>query len=34
MEFIIIIIILVFIFEYRNLINSNKFVQDMRPYGR
>lgn len=34
MEFIIIIIILVFIFEYRNLINSNKFVQDMRPYSR
>lgn len=34
MEFIIIIIILVFMFEYRNLINSNKFVQDMRPYSR
>ena len=34
MEFIIIIIILIFILEYRNLFNSNKFVQDMRPYSR
>ena len=32
MEFIIIIIILVFIFEYRNLINSNKFLVNIR-YG-
>ena len=34
MEFIIIIIILVFIVEYRNLFNANKFVSDMRPYTR
>ena len=34
MEFIIIIIILVFIVEYRNLFNANKFISDMRPYTR
>ena len=34
MAFILIIIILVFIFEYRKLIDTNKFVKDMRPYTR
>ena len=34
MSFILIIIILVFIFEYRKLIDTNKFVKDMRPYTR
>lgn len=34
MAFIAIIIIVVFIFEYRNLIDTNKFIKDMRPYSR
>ncbi len=34
MAFILVIIIMVFIFEYRKLIDTNKFVKDLRPYTR
>ena len=34
MAFILVIIIIVFVFEYRKLIDTNKFVKDMRPYTR
>ena len=34
MAFIAIIIIIVFVFEYRNLIDTNKFIKDLRPYSR
>ncbi len=34
MAFIFIIIIVIFVFEYRNIIDTNKFVKDLRPYSR
>ena len=34
MAFILVIIIVVFVFEYRKLIDTNKFVKDLRPYTR
>lgn len=34
MAFILVIIILVFVFEYRKIIDTNKFVKDLRPYTR
>ena len=34
MAFIAVIIIIVFVFEYRKLIDTNKFIKDLRPYSR
>ena len=34
MAFVIIALIILFVFEYRQIINTNKFVQDLRPYSK
>ena len=34
MAFILVIIIIVFVFEYRKIIDTNKFIKDLRPYSR
>ena len=34
MAFVFIAIIIVFVFEYRKLIDTNKFIKDLRPYSR
>ena len=34
MAFVFIIAIVIFVFEYRNIIDTNKFIKDLRPYSR
>ena len=34
MAFIFIVLIIIFVFEYRKLIDTNKFIKDLRPYSR
>lgn len=34
MAFVFIALIVLFVCEYRNIINTNKFVQDLRPYSK
>ncbi len=34
MAFVFIALIILFVFEYRNIISTNKFVQDLRPYSK
>lgn len=34
MAFILVVIIIVFVFEYRKWIDTNKFIKDIRPYSR
>lgn len=34
MAFVLIAIIILFVFEYRKIIDTNKFIQDLRPYSR
>ena len=34
MAFVFIAIIIIFVFEYRKIIDTNKFIKDLRPYSR